>query len=196
MLHKVQWPPAQPRDHNECLARFKVCEQLRASPPTTTAAAAASFKESTKTPCFSNPASIKETAKASSFAYPPSLKASPISKTPSPGTPASFRSSPSSNVPTPHALTSLEDNCSETSSGQASCSESSSVPSSPSCSPCPSSAEWARPREPVVTTGRSQSKPGYSRMWEDPLGDRHAIPLYNRLHFSTVPRKTVTKKTW
>ena len=207
MLHKVQWPPAQPRDHNACLARFKVCEQLRASPPTTTAAAAASFKESpAKTPCFPYPASFEETAKAPGFPCPASFKAPPVAKAPCLNIPTSFRSSPSPSAPP--ALASLEENCSEASSTArgASSSETSSVGSSssssyssspsPSSSSCPqSAAEWPRPRE-LVTTGRSQSKPGYSRMWEDPLGDRHAIPLYNRLHFSTVPRKTVTKKTW
>lgn len=45
-------------------------------------------------------------------------------------------------------------------------------------------------------TGKAQSKAGYSRMWEDPLGDRHSIPLYNRLNFSTVPRKATNKKAW
>lgn len=48
----------------------------------------------------------------------------------------------------------------------------------------------------TVKTGKFQSKPGYSRMWEDPVGDRNAVPLYNRLNFSTVPRKTANKKTW
>lgn len=35
----------------------------------------------------------------------------------------------------------------------------------------------------------------YKRMWEDPVGTVK-VPLYNRMNFATVPRKSVNKKAW
>lgn len=36
----------------------------------------------------------------------------------------------------------------------------------------------------------------HRRMWEDDLGTVKDVPLYNRMNFATIPRKSVNKKTW